>query len=145
MARMHTRKRGKSGSHRVYGQGKPAWLGMGDDEIVKTVLDLNKQGMSHSVIGIKLRDQYGIPGTKPVLGKKIGTILSENGIKEELPEDLSHLINRYKNVRKHTESNKKDMSNIRGEMLIMSKMLRLVRHYKRTGSIAPEWNLSKVL
>jgi small subunit ribosomal protein S15 len=37
------------------------------------------------------------------------------------------------------------MSNIRGEMLIMSKMLRLVRYYKRTGSIAPEWNLSKVL
>lgn len=145
MARMHTRKRGKSGSNRVYGQGRPAWLNISDDEISKTVLDLNKQGLTNSLIGVKLRDQYGIPGTKPILGKKVRTILEENGIKRDLPEDLSNLINRYKNVRKHTESNRKDMSNIRGEMLIMSKMLRLVRYYKRKGNISPEWNLSKVL
>ncbi|MEM0154997.1 MAG: 30S ribosomal protein S15 [Thermoplasmataceae archaeon] len=145
MARMHTRKRGKSGSNRVYGQGRPAWLSVSDEEISKSILDLNKQGLSNSLIGIRLRDQYGVPGSKPILGKKIGSVLRENGIKPDLPEDLSHLINRYKNVRKHTESNRKDMSNIRGEMLIMSKMLRLVRYYKRKGSIAPEWNLSKVL
>src|SRR5579875_2795228 len=145
MARMHTRKKGKSKSRRVYSDAPMDWLQVSKHEIRNMVVEMRKSGLSKSMIGIKLRDQYGVPGTKPTLNKKVSTVLREAGIKESVPEDLMSLINRYKNVAKHNELNPKDQSNIRGQALIMSKILRLVKYYKREGYLAPEWNLSKVL
>lgn len=97
------------------------------------------------MIGIRLRDQYAVPGVRPVMHKKMSQILAENGIKEDIPEDLSFLIKRYKNVSKHLLLNKKDISNRRGRDLIMSKMLRLIRYYKRTGRLSKDWSLDRVL
>ncbi len=97
MARMHTRKRGKSGSKRIYGE-KPAWIQYTNEEIVNTITELKKNGTPSSVIGIRLRDQYGIPSVKAVMGKKINKILEEKGMKDEIPEDLSNLIKKYNNA-----------------------------------------------
>ena len=97
------------------------------------------------MIGIKLRDQYTVPGVRPVLHQKMSKVLEENGIKDGVPEDLSFLIKRYKNVSKHLLLNKKDISNKRGKELIMSKILRLVRYYKRTGRLSKDWSLGRVL
>ncbi|KAA8922290.1 30S ribosomal protein S15 [Thermoplasma sp.] len=144
MARMHTRKRGRSGSKKVYGV-QPSWIQYSKDEIVNTIVNLKKSGVPPSVIGIRLRDQYGIPTVKAVLGTKLGKILAEKGLKDEVPEDLSNLIRRYNNVAKHVELNPKDQANKRGRDLIMAKMLRLVKYYKRTGVLDEKWNLSKVL
>ncbi|MGC8608434.1 MAG: 30S ribosomal protein S15 [Thermoplasmata archaeon] len=144
MARMHTRKRGKSGSKRIYGE-KPAWIQYTNEEIVNTITELKKNGTPSSVIGIRLRDQYGIPSVKAVMGKKINKILEEKGMKDEIPEDLSNLIKKYNNASRHVDLNPKDQSNKRGRDLIMSKMLRLVRYYKRMGTLDQKWNLSKVV
>lgn len=145
MARMHTRKKGKSGSNRVYTSESPSWIQFSDQEISEMIVKMKGEGLSNSMIGIKLRDQYGIPGTKSILGKKIGVILSDAGLKSEVPEDLMNLIKKYKNVTRHTELNKKDHSNIRSRALIMAKILRLVRYYKESGYLPREWNLNKVL
>ena len=72
-------------------------------------------------------------------------MLGEAGLTDPVPEDLMNLIRRYQNVSKHMELNSKDFSNKRGQMLIMSKILRMVKYYKREGKLAPEWNLAKVL
>ena len=82
---------------------------------------------------------------RQVLHQKMGKILEENGIKEDMPEDLAFLIKRYKNVSKHLLLNKKDISNTRGSQLIMSKILRLMRYYKRTGRLPADWSLKRVL
>ena len=100
MARMHTRKRGKSGSRRLTLEERPSWM-QNDDEIKEEILKFRKDGLSKSMIGIKLRDQYAVPGVRPVLHQKMGKILEENGLKEDMPEDLAFLIKRYKNVSKH--------------------------------------------
>ena len=144
MARMHTRKRGKSRSTRLVLAEKPSWM-QNDDEIKEEILKFRKDGLSNSMIGIKLRDQYAVPGVRPVLHQKMGKILEENGIKDEIPEDLAFLLKRYKNVSQHLALNKKDIRNKRGSQLIMSKILRLMRYYKRTGRLPADWSLKRAL
>ncbi len=144
MARMHTRKRGKSRSTRLVLADTPSWM-QNDDEIKEEILKFRKDGLSNSMIGIKLRDQYAVPGVRPVLHQKMGKILEENNIKDEIPEDLAFLLKRYKNVSKHLLLNKKDISNKRGSQLIMSKILRLMRYYKRTGRLPTDWSLKRAL
>ncbi|MHB8361538.1 MAG: 30S ribosomal protein S15 [Thermoplasmataceae archaeon] len=145
MARMHRRKRGKSGSKNVYTSEGHAWVEQSPSEITEIILNSRKENLTMSKIGIRLRDQYGIPGTKHVMGVKIGKVLRENGNYPAIPEDLNSLIKKYKRVSKHITLNRKDMSNTRGRNLIMAKMLRLVNYYKREGHLAQEWELNKVL
>ncbi len=145
MARMHKRKRGKSGSKNVYLANGHAWVEQSPNEITEIILNSQKEHLTSSQIGIRLRDQYGIPGTKHVLNAKIGKILRENNSSPAIPEDLNSLIQKYKRVSKHIIANKRDMSNTRGKNLIMAKMLRLVKYYKREGYLANEWELNKVL
>ncbi|HIH60077.1 MAG TPA: 30S ribosomal protein S15, partial [Ferroplasma sp.] len=116
-----------------------------DDEIKEEIIKFKKDGLSNSMIGIRLRDQYAVPGVRPVLHQKMGKILEANGIKDDIPEDLAFLLKRYKNVSKHLLLNKKDISNKRGSQLIMSKILRLMRYYKRTGRLPSDWSLKRAL
>lgn len=145
MARMHTRKRGKGKSTKIYSNTQPDWVEFSAEELEKTIVDLKNGGATKSQIGIKLRDQYGIPGTKVVLKKKIGDVLQENNVIDQVPEDLMNLIKKYKNVSRHLTLNRNDSGNKRGQALLMSKILRLVRYYKSRGNLSREWNLSRVL
>ncbi|MCW6169005.1 MAG: 30S ribosomal protein S15 [Thermoplasmatales archaeon] len=145
MSRMHTRKRGKSKSRRLHTPEEGKISQLTNDEIIKTAVDLKKSGLTNSVIGVRLRDQYAVPGTRTELGAKLNTIFKENNLSDPVPEDLMSLIKRYKNVKAHTEVNRKDQSNIRGQGLIMAKILRLVKYYKREGYLPEEWNLNRVL
>ena len=145
MARMHTRKKGKSGSKRVYSDESKNWVQINSQEVEGFIVQLRKEGASSSYIGVRLRDQYGIPGTKTILNKKIGTVLKEKNLSPDVPEDLMNLINRYKNVTKHMQLNRNDMSNKRGQQLIMAKILRMTKYYKSKGYLSTEWNLNKVI
>ena len=53
----------------------PKWVELGPEEIEEHIIRLYKEGQSTSQIGITLRDQYGIPSTKAVMGEKITDIL----------------------------------------------------------------------
>ena len=118
---------------------KPEWLEMTDDEIVELIVKLHREGQSTSQIGIILRDQYGIPSTKTVLGKKITEILKDNGTEFEYPEDLLNLIKRAVNIREHLEENPKDLHSKRGLMKIESRIRRLVKYYTRNNVLPEGW------
>ena len=118
---------------------KTEWLEMTEEEIVELIVKLHREGQSTSQIGIILRDQYGIPSTKTVLGAKITEILKDNGTEFEYPEDLLNLIKRAVNIREHLEENPKDLHSKRGLMIIESKIRRLVKYYTRNNVLPEGW------
>jgi SSU ribosomal protein S15P len=94
------------------------------------------------MIGVILRDQYGIPLVKVVTNKRITEILSENGLKPQIPEDLMALIRRAVNIRRHLEEHPKDASAKKGLILTESKIHRLIKYYKRTGVLPQDFTYS---
>lgn len=137
MARLHSRKKGKSGSIRPPRLEKPVWVERSAEEVENLVVKLARKGFSKSMIGTILRDSYGIPLIKVVTGKKISQILEENEIEFALPEDLTNLVKKALNIRKHLDSNHKDLEGKKGLQRTESKIYRLIRYYKNT-KVLPE-------
>ena len=131
MARMHSRKNGRSGSTRPARLEKPVWVELSADEVESEVIKLARRGYSKSKIGVILRDSYGVPLVKVVTGKTISQILESNDIKSSLPEDLSDLIKKALNLRTHLESNHKDLESRKGLQRTESKIYRLIKYYKK--------------
>jgi len=122
MARMHARRKGKSGSTRPVGREKPPeWSSLNPREVESRVIELAKSGKSTSEVGMVLRDQYAIPDVQLATGKKISKILESNNIKPEIPEDMRNLIGIALSLRKHLETNKKDLHNKRSLHLTENK------------------------
>lgn len=139
MARIHARKKGKSGSKRPKRSDTQEWVSYNVDDVVELVIKLAKDGNSSSEIGLILRDQYGIPNVSQITNKKITRILRENKLAPELPEDLLNLIRKAVKIRRHLDKHKKDKHTMRGLKLIESKIRRLVKYYKREGVIPVDW------
>jgi len=131
MARLHSRKKGKSGSTRPPRLERPAWVERSAEEVENLVVKLARKGFSKSMIGIILRDSYGIPLVKVVSGKKISEILEAKEIESTLPEDLLNLVKKALNIRKHMETNHKDLQGKKGLQRTESKIFRLIKYYKR--------------
>ena len=140
MARMHARRRGHSGSVRPFRKEAPSWANTDVAAIEKIILDLRKEGVSTSRIGMILRDRYGVPDVKLVTGKRIGQILKEKGMQPEIPEDLRNLIVKALGLRKHLGENKSDLHNKRQLQLTESKVRRLVKYYVGTGRLPKDWS-----
>ncbi|MFB6076494.1 MAG: 30S ribosomal protein S15 [Candidatus Aenigmatarchaeota archaeon] len=139
MARMHSRKHGKSGSTKPSRDKAPEWVKYSKDEIIKLVKKLAKKEKTPSEIGTILRDKYGIPSARKITGKKIGKILEENDLNPEIPQDLFDLLQRAVNVRDHLEENPSDSFSIHGLESIESKIRRLVKYYKQKGKLPEDW------
>ena len=142
MARLHARKRGKAGSKRPSRKTPPKWIKYKKDEIEKLVIKLAKEGNSTSMIGLVLRDQFGIPSVNKITGKTVSEIMKENNLYPKLPEDLFNLLNQAVNLRNHLEKNKKDYTSKRGLELLESKIRRLVKYYVRNKVLPKEWSYS---
>lgn len=139
MARMHSRKKGKSGSTKPMKLVKPTWVSLKPKEVEMLILKYAKEGKTPSQIGLYLRDEYGVPSVKALVGKSVKDILAEKNVLPEIPEDLMALMRKAVLVRKHLVENKKDMPAKRGLQLTESKVNRLVKYYKRTGVLPAEW------
>ncbi len=140
MARIHARRKGKSGStHPVDRKKHPDWSSLNPREVESHVIDLAKSGKSTSEIGIILRDQYAVPDVKLATGKKITKILKANDIKSEIPEDLINLIRTALSLRKHLETHGKDLKNKRNLQLTESKIRRLTKYYQNNKRISEDW------
>ncbi len=139
MARMYARRRGTSGSVRPYRKEAPEWSNTDTTEIEKIIVDLRKDGMSSSQIGLALRDRYGVPDVKLATGKRINEILREKGLESEIPEDLRNLMQKALGMRKHLAENKKDVHNTRQLQITESKVRRLVRYYVGSGRLPEGW------
>jgi len=140
MARMHSRKKGKSGSTKPL-KHVPTWSAFKGKEVEKLVVKYAKTGKSTSEVGVILRDSYGINNVKVLTGKKINGILAENKISKALPEDLQNLIKKMVSINSHMDKNKHDMTAKRGLGLTSSKIRRLVKYYKNTGKLSVDWQL----
>lgn len=117
----------------------PPWLKYKPEEVEQLVIKLAREGYPLSMIGIILRDQYGIPDVKQITGKKILKILKENNLAPEIPEDLLNLMKKAVKIRKHLEIHKKDYHSKRGLIITESKINRLVDYYKRKGILPKDW------
>jgi small subunit ribosomal protein S15 len=140
MARMYSRKKGQSGSTKPSTKQLPSWVTYSAKEVELLIAKLAKEGKTPSQIGIYLRDEYGIPSVKLVCNKSITAILAEKGHQKELPEDLLALLRKVNDIQEHLIGNHKDQPAKRGLTLTESKILRLVRYYKRSGRVAKDWN-----
>jgi small subunit ribosomal protein S15 len=138
MARMYSRKKGKSGSHRPLDKTAP-WIEYKPEEVEELVVKLAKQGLSSAEIGVILRDQYGIPLVKFATKKGISQIMKEKKLYPKLPEDMFNLIKKAVNLREHLGKNKKDAHSKRGLELTESKIRKLAKYYKTNKVLPKEW------
>jgi len=118
---------------------KPEWIEYSNEEIEELILKLKKEGNSTSMMGIILRDQYGIPDVKLITGLKIAQILEKHNQGLEYPEDLMNLIRKAVNIRDHLKENPKDLHTRRGLRIVESKIRRLVRYYRNEGVLPEGW------
>lgn len=142
MSRMHSSRKGSSGSKKPMVKENPKWVPLSAEEITELVAKLAGEGMSMAKIGLVLRDQYAVPNVTLATGKAVKEILAEKGVKFELPEDLQALMKRAVMMSSHVSKNPKDLHNLRGRHLIESKIRRLVKYYKREGIVPETWKYS---
>jgi small subunit ribosomal protein S15 len=136
---MHGRAHGKSESKRPIRSKAPEWIKTKPEEISDKVVELARKGVSQSMIGMSLRDQYGIPLVKQATGKKVYQILKEHQVAPALPQDLLDLVRRAVDLRRHMENNKKDLHAKYGLVRIESKIHRLSKYYIREGTLPKDW------
>jgi small subunit ribosomal protein S15 len=142
MARMHARRKGKSGSTHPIREKHPEWSSLNPREIEARVIELAKNGKTSSEIGLILRDQYAVPDIKLATGKKISRILEDNNIKSEIPEDIRNLISTVLQLKKHLDLHKKDLKNKRNLHLTEAKIRRLTKYYHKEGRLPKGWSYS---
>ena len=145
MGRMHTHNHGKSHSIRPIELKKPDWVKMESKEIEELIIKYAKEGMTSSMIGIKLRDQHAIPLVKPIINKSVSEVLKENELAPEIPEDLNNIVLKAVNLQKHLKENKSDSRNVRSLELVEAKVHRLSTHYKKQGIIPKKWKYKSVV
>ena len=139
---MHSSAKGKSGSKKPLKKTKKEWLAYNPKEIEELITKLANAGYSGSLIGLMLRDQYGIPSVKVAIGKSINDVLKEKKLAGDLPRDLLNLIRKSVMLEKHLLENKKDQCAKRGFQLSVSKIRRLVKYYKKKKIISIDWHYS---
>ena len=112
MARIHARRKGRSGSSPQTRENNPKWSPKSKD-VEKTVIELASEGHSTSQIGIALRDTHAVPSTKLATGKSISKILAEKKLSSPLPEDLTNLMRKAVRLGEHLKINNPNFARIR--------------------------------
>ncbi|MFW9923393.1 MAG: 30S ribosomal protein S15 [Candidatus Thorarchaeota archaeon] len=135
MARMHSRKKGKSSSSRPPHATIPEWVNQTPEEIEQKIVELAKQGNTSSAIGSVLRDTYGIPSSKLVIKQKISDIMVRENVYPEYPEDFRNLVRRALALRRHLDAHPKDLHSKYGLQKLESKIRRLMKYYQKKGTI----------
>src|SRR5215212_5328490 len=145
MARIHVHTHGKSHSIRPISKEPAPWITQSRDQVSALVVELAKEGLSPSEIGLRLRDEHNIPLAKPVLGKSLTKVLSENNMRSEMPEDLDKLVKKALGLQKHLRVHNSDHRNVRSLELVESKIHRMSGYYKREGKIPKNWKYAAVI
>ncbi|MDY6771205.1 MAG: 30S ribosomal protein S15 [Candidatus Nanohaloarchaea archaeon] len=140
MARMHSARRGSSGSTKPRNPDT-SWVVYDEDEIRQLVEKLADQGFRASEIGRKLRDRYGVPDVKEITGQSITDILEEQDKAREIPEDLYNLMEKAVAINDHLQEHGKDDEARRNLNLTESKIRRLADYY-RGDELPEDWSYS---
>lgn len=145
LARIHSHRHGKSHQTRPPSKSTPTWVTTTADEARAAVLKLAKDGVSPSRIGQALRDDYGVPLVKPLLGKSLGKVLAEGKASAKLPQDLQDLIDRAQRVQRHLQAHKSDRKNVHSLELVEAKIYRLSKYYKEKGILPSDFKYTAVV
>ncbi len=136
---MPKHKKGKSHSSRPVSKRPPPWCKYQPEEVEALIIKLAREGNSTSRIGTILRDQHGIPLTKPIAGKSISRVLAEANMAPSVPEDLAMLINKASRLHRHLEKNRADLSNKRSLQVVEARIHKLSKYYKQKGVLPLQW------
>ncbi len=139
MARLHSRKKGKSGTKRPKSLVVPEWTSVDKAAVEGIVVKMAREGVPASKIGLYLRDQQGIPNVRVILGCTILAYMRKNKVAPEVPEDLSTLVKRATHLRLHLKSFKKDTANGVKLVHLESKIQRLFKYYSAKGVLPKSW------
>ncbi len=145
MARIHSHRHGKSHQTRPTSKSTPSWVTYSADETKAAILKLAKDGLTPGQIGMALRDDYGVPLAKPLLGMSIGEVLAEGKAAPSLPQDLRDLIDRAERVQKHLVVHKGDRKNVHSLELVEAKIYRLSKYYKERGLLPKNFKYTAVV
>ncbi|MFB6190098.1 MAG: 30S ribosomal protein S15 [Candidatus Nanohaloarchaea archaeon] len=139
MSRMHSGDRGKSGSDKPVDKKVPRWVDYDEQEVIDLVVKLREKGHEPSQIGMKLRDEYGIPSVKEITGMKMTEILEEEDVAPEIPEDLDSLVEKAESIQDHIAENPNDQDAERELELTEAKIRRLANYHREEGNIPEDW------
>ncbi|MCL4373808.1 MAG: 30S ribosomal protein S15 [Candidatus Marsarchaeota archaeon] len=138
MARIHSKKKGKSKSRKPPLE-KAVLPEAGKEKIEDIIINYAKQGMSPALIGEKLKKEHNVPYIKHAMGKRLGKILEEKGMAQQLPPDMLDLMRKAVNMRAHLAANKGDTYNKIRLHNVESKIWRLTRYYIRKNRLPQGW------
>jgi len=141
MARVYSRKKGKSGSKKPMQKTAP-WVKLKKEEVEEIIVKLAKKGHSSAEIGLILRDQYGIPSVKIKelhMTERIAKTMKKHNIYPPFPEDMYNLLRKAVLLHAHMGKNKKDYTSKRGLQITESKIRRLAKYYKGQKAIPQDW------
>lgn len=133
----------RSPSTKPVRENAPEWVPLRASEVESKIVEMAKAGTQPAVIGIRLRDSYGIPSVQEVTGKKIGQILTANKVAGKLPQDLQNLVRRAINLQEHLQRNRRDLHNRRGLELIEARIRKLAIYYKGAGVLDVSWKYTR--
>lgn len=124
-------------------EAAPEWVPLLPREVESKIIELAKEGKQAAVIGLILRDSYGIPSVHELTGKKIVQILRDAGLGGKLPQDLQNLIQRSIALQEHLAANPRDLHNLRGLELMESRIRALAKYYGSKGELTEGWNYTR--
>ena len=136
---MPKKEKGQSHSTRPLSRRNPTWCRYTLEEVEALVVKIARAGNPPSKIGIILRDQYGIPLVKTIVGRNIVDILRDNNLAPSIPEDLEILLRKASRLHAHLERNKPDKYNRRAVQTVESRIRSLSEYYKRKGILPDDW------
>lgn len=123
--------------------GAPEWVSMLPREVEAKVIEMAKDGVQPAIIGLKLRDTYGIPSVHEVTGKRVGQILKDAKLTPKVPQDLANLIRRAINLQEHLQGNRKDLHNTRGLELIEARIRKLAKYHQSRNELEASWKYTR--
>ncbi|MGC8652303.1 MAG: 30S ribosomal protein S15 [Candidatus Micrarchaeia archaeon] len=138
MARIHSKKKGKSKSRKPP-LGNATAPDVDKAKIEEIIVGYAKQGMSPALIGAKLKREHNVLYIKHAMGERLGKILEDKGLASQLPPDMLDLMKKAVNMRTHLAANKGDTYNATRLHRIESKIWRLTRYYIRKKRLPQGW------
>lgn len=136
---MHSKRHGKSKSRKPLPEDVSVPAELDRKQVEEIIVAYAKQGMKPAMIGQKLKNEHNVPYVKHYMGKRLGDILEEKGVKGQMPADLMDLMEKAVRMNAHIDSNKQDKSNSIRLRRIESKIWRLTKYYIRTGALPQNW------
>jgi small subunit ribosomal protein S15 len=136
---MHKEAHGSSGSSKPIEKENPGWVEFEEDEIIEIIFELREEGLDPAQIGLRLRDEYGVPSVKQATGKKLTEVLEEEDAAPETPEDLKNLVEKAESIQSHVDENPTDEQAKRQLGLAKAKVRKVADFHRENGNIPSDW------